>query len=233
MKTGKWVLCLGIAALLAGLCAHSAWADLYWETESLSINVPNRPDGTSIQKYYFTPDASRVELGGGRVFIVNYNAMELYSLNTRKKTCTELSLTALPGLPAAGSNAMAQIMGAVMRIQVTPTNELKTIAGYRCRRYNVRTALVEGEYWLSKEVRGYRELKTLAAKAAAVADLSPMLRRIDVAGMLEKLDGFPVYTVNHVLGGTVTSTLRRVGHKSLDPALFAVPEGCTLKKNRL
>jgi hypothetical protein len=50
--------------------------------------------------------------------------------------------------------------------------------------------------------------------------------------MVEKLDGFPVYTVNHVMGGTVASTLKKIEQKSLDPALFTVPKDYTVKKSR-
>ncbi len=92
MKVKKWALCLGIMALFAGLWAPFAKADLYWETENVSTNVPHQPDGTSILKYYFTSNASRVELGGSKVFIVDYNAMQLFSLDTKAKTFTETEL---------------------------------------------------------------------------------------------------------------------------------------------
>ncbi len=231
----KWALCLGIMALFTGLCAPSANADLYWETENVSTNFPNQPDGTSILKYYFTPNASRVELSNTKLIIVDYNAMRLYSLDAKAKTFTELNLTELPGLPgvaAADNKKMAEIMGAVMGTQVTRTDELKTIAGYKCRKYNVRIAIMDGEYWVSKDVRGYRELKALGAKVGAIAERNPMLRQIDIPGMVEKLGGFPVYTVNHIMGGTVASTLKKIEQKSLDPALFTVPKDYAMKKSR-
>jgi hypothetical protein len=235
MKMKKWALCLGIMALFTGLCTSSANADLYWETENVFTNVPNQPNGTSIQKYYFTSNASRVQLSDTKVIIVDYNAMQLYSLDTKAKTCTELNLSELPGLPgvaAADNKKMAEMMGAVMGTQITPTDELKTIAGYKCRKYNVRIAIVDGEYWVSKDVQGYQELKTLGAKVGAIAERNPVFRQIDIAGMAEKLGGFPVYTVSHVMGGTVASTLKKIERKSLDPALFIVPKDYAMKKSR-
>ena len=231
----KWGLCLGIVALFTGLCTPSANADLYCETENVSTNIPNQPDGTSILKYYFTHNASRVQLGDTKVIIVDYNAMQLYSLDTKAKTFTEMNLSELPGLPgvaAADKKKMAEMMGAVMGTQITPTDELKTIAGYKCRKYNVRIAIVNGEYWVSKDVRGYRELRDMGAKVGSIAERNPMLRQIDIAGMVEKLGGFPVYTVNHVMGGTVASTLKKIEQKSLDPALFIVPKDYAMKKSR-
>ena len=235
MRIKKWALCLGIMALFTGLCAPSTNADLYWEAETVSTNIPDQPDGASIQKNYFTSNASQVELGDTKVIIVDYNAMELYSLDTRAKTFSELNLNELPGLPgvaASDKKKMAEIMGAVMGTQVTPTDELKTIAGYKCRKYNVRMAMMNGEYWVSKDVRGYQELKALGAKVGAIAERNPMLRQIDFAGIVEKLGGFPVYTVNHVMGGTVASTLKKIEQKSLDPALFIVPKDYAMKKSR-
>jgi hypothetical protein len=238
MKMKKWALSLGIMALFAGLCAPSASADLYWETENVFTNFPGQPDGTSILKYYFTSRALRVQLDDTKVFIVDYNAMQLHSLDTKAKTFTELNLSELPGLPgvaAADNKKVAEIMGAVMGTQVTPANESKTIAGYKCRKYNVRIAVMDVEYWVSKDVRGYRELKALGAKVGSVAERNPMLKwwltQIDIAGMVEKLGGFPVYTVVHAMGGTVASTLKKVEQKPLDPALFIVPKDYAMKKS--
>jgi hypothetical protein len=234
MNKWKWALCLAITVLLSGFCGRSALADLYWETESVSTNVSHPHGTTSIQKYFFTPKALRVELGGGKVYIVDYDAMDLYTLDTKAKTCFELNLAELPGLPGMHSDngkKMAEMMGAMMSIQVTPTNESKTIAGYRCRKFDVRIAILNGEYWVSKDVGGYRELMAVGARAGAIAEHNPMLRQIDVAGMVEKLGGFPVYTVNHVMGETVVSTLRKIERKSLDPALFTVPNDYKMKKS--
>ena len=101
----KWALCLGIMALFAGLCAPSANADLYWETETVSTNVPNQPDGTSIQKYLFHPQRlASCNWVTAKVYIVDYNAMELYSLDMKAKTFTELNLSELPGLPGVAAS---------------------------------------------------------------------------------------------------------------------------------
>jgi len=85
----------------------------------------------------------------------------------------------------------------------------------------------DGEYRVSKDVKGYQELKTLGAKAASIMDRNPMLKQFNIAGMSEKYDGFPVYTVSHVMGGTVQRTLKNIEQKPLDPALFSVPKDYT------
>jgi hypothetical protein len=235
MKVKRWAFYLGVTALFAGLYPCSASADFYCETQSLSTNISPRLNGISIQKYYFTPDALRVELGRNKVFIVDCNTMELYSLNTKAKTGIELNLAQLPALrdaSATDKKNMGEMMGALMAIQITPTDELKTIAGYKCRKYNVHIAMVDGEYWLSEDVSGFQELKTLGAKMGAIAERHPVLRQFNVAGLFDKLAGFPVYTVNHLMGGTVESTLRRIEQRPLDPGLFVVPKDYILKKSK-
>jgi hypothetical protein len=237
MKTNKWALCACIMVLFAGLWAPSAKADLYFETVNISTNLPHQPKGTTTLKYYFNSKASRVELGNGKVYILDFDAMKLFSLDAKARNFTELNLGGeLPGLPDISvpgkQKVLDEAMAAVLAIQITPTNEMKTIEGYKCRKYNVNLAMVSGEYWVSKDVKGCRELKALGTKAAAAVDRNPMLRQFNIAGMVEKLDGFPVYTVNHVMGGTVESTLKNVQQKPLDPALFAVPRDYALKRGK-
>jgi hypothetical protein len=236
MNRNKWALCVGIMALFAVLFAPSAKADLYFESENVSTNLPNQPNGTAIQKNYFTSNRSRIEMGNGKVFILDYNAMKLFTLDSRAKTYTELNLGEVPGLPedmpAANKEKMAELMGAVLAIHVTPTNEVKTIEGYQCRKYNANLATMNGEYWVSKDVKGYKELKAMGAKLGTFTERYPMLRQINIAGMVDKLDGFPVYAINHMMGGTVESTLKKIEQKTLDPGLFVIPKDYALKKKK-
>ena len=236
MNGKKWALCLCIMALFAGLFAPSAKADLYFESENVSTNIPNQPNGTAIQKNYFTSNRSRFEMGNGKVFILDYKAMKMFSLDSKAKTYTELNLGQVPGLPenmpAANKEKVGELMGAILAIHITPTNEVKTIEGYQCRKYNANFAGMNGEYWVSKDVKGYQELKAVGSKLGAIAERYPMLRQINIAGMVEKLDGFPVYAVNHVMGGTVESTLKKIEQKTLDPGLFVIPKDYALKKKK-
>ncbi len=226
----KLLLCLALIAIFAVLHTTPSNADLYWENENVSTSIPHQPDGAMIQKNYFTANGSRVEMENGKVVILDYNAMKLYSLDTKARTYTELDIGTMgmpPNMTQADKQKMGEMMGSMMGIQVTPTDESKTIEGYNCRKYNVSFAMMNGEYWVSKDIKGYQELKAVGAKLSASAQNNPMLRQMNVAGMVEKLDGFPVYTVNHVMGGTIVSTLKHIEQKPLDPALFSVPKDYT------
>jgi hypothetical protein len=114
--------------------------------------------------------------------------------------------------------------------QITQTNETRTVAGYKCRKCIANFGLLQGEYWVSKDVAGYSELKATSAKLGAILEKNPMLREINVAAMVDKLDGFPVQTTNRVMGGTIVSTLKKVEQRPLDPGLFKVPKDYTLRQ---
>ncbi len=232
MKTNKWALCLGIMVMFAGLYASAAKADIFFESEDVSTNVPNHANGASIVKNYFTSDAYRTELGDGKVVIMDYNSMKLFMLDPKAKTYREINMAERPKLPGSmGADKQKMLDNALAepsQVQVVPTDETKTIEGYKCRKYNVKLAMSEGEYWVSKDVKGLQELKTLSAKMASAMKNNPMYKQPGFAELSEKLDGFPVYTVRHIMGGTIQATLKNIEQKSLDPALFKVPAEYTL-----
>ncbi len=230
MKEGKWVFYVGLLAVALVFSACPARADLFWETRSVSVHIDSQPDGSSIQKYYFTPYAMRVDLGAGQVIIVRYKSMKLYTLDTGKRTWTEINLAGMPEIAGIDQRDLSQMLGSVMGTDVIPTNKYRTIAGYRCREYYVRIAIINGEYWVSRDVAGYRELEAAGEEAGAIAQCNPVFRRIDIPGLVRKLGGFPVRTVNHVLGGTVTSTLTKIEQKRLNPSLFEIPQTYRMRR---
>jgi hypothetical protein len=234
MKTAK----IGIFALLAFFAVFSAAAaraDLYFENENVTRGVARQKDGTTIQKNYFSSTAMRVEPGDGKIIIVDYDSMTMCSLDPGSKTYSELNLNDIPGLPPGASAAdrekMMQFMGG-LEMRVTPTDETKVIEGYQCRKYLLNMMMLRGVYWVSKDVKGYRELRALGTRMMSISEKNPMFRQMNVAGMIDKLDGFPVRTENSLMGGTVVSTLKRVEQKDLDPALFKVPKDYVLKSSR-
>lgn len=233
MKTKNRLFYLCILATVAGLFLTArAKADLYWESRSVSVGIPGQTNGKSSQRYYFTPYASRVDLGAGKVLIVHYKTRKLYSLNTRARTFTPIDLNRIGGIPGISGKdqaKMAKLMGGMFGTQIVPTDKYRTIAGYRCREYFVHIAIVNGEYWVSKDVKGYRELKSLGAEAGSLAQYNPLFRQLDIPDLVAKLDGFPVLSVNHVMGGTVRTTLTKIDQRSLPASLFDIPRNYTKK----
>ena len=233
MRKAKLGVCLSLMALIALFSAAAVHADLYWENETTTVGVPQQTDGMKIQKNFFTATSARIEPGDGQIMIMDYDSMMLYNVNVVERNYTQINLREpmglSPNLPAKDKERMGKMMGEMMQVKITPTDESKTIAGYKCRKYLVDVPMVQGVYWVSKEVKGYEELRAMGKKLAALAETNPMLKQMNIAAMVEQLDGFPVQTTNKVMGGTITSTLKRVELRRLDPELFKIPKGFTAK----
>jgi hypothetical protein len=222
-----------LAFLIISPLAH---ADLYWESIQVTKGVPGQSDGTKNVKNYLTESASRMDMGD-QIMIMNFDSMKMYQIDPEDMTCTETDMNEIGKMPEMGAEeaqAMQQMQEMMQKmmssIQIIPTNETQNIAGYQCRKYNVTFMMTTSEYWASKEVEGYEELKVIGKKTGDMFKGNPMLKQMNVAGMMDQLDGFPVKTVVNIMGGTVTTTLKSIQKKSLSKDLFAVPKGYTLKK---
>jgi len=205
-----------------------AFADLYWESEQVTNGVQGQPDQTQMVKNYMTDHASRTDMED-RVTIMDFDKMVIYQLNPAAKTYVKNDMKDI-GRPPSMKDEEVQAFQEMMRkmigeVKVVPTNEKKKIAGYNCTKYELAMMATRSEYWLSKEVKGYEEMKAVGRKMAGVFDTNPMLKQMNIAGMMSQLDGFPVQMVTNLMGGTITSTLKKVDVKKLDKNLFVVPAG--------
>jgi len=212
--------------LISSLFIHAARADICWETETIMTNVRHNANGSYIQKYYLTTTASRLELDDKKIFILKYNTMKLYALDPKEQKFSVFNLNKLPGFPAG-------VLAALVGLRVTRTDELKTVSGYRCQRYKVHFAILNGECWFSDDVEGCGEFRILGEKMGAAIERCPLFSRIDALGTFHRVGGFPVYGFYHVLGGTVAIKLTKVEQKSLDPGLFVIPNGYRFGKVKL
>jgi hypothetical protein len=225
-------------ALMLLLGAGNGSADLYFETEQVTRGIPGQADGSAILKQYLTMDASRSDVQDG-VTIVDFNKKLIYQLDPAAKTYTRSDITsfnAIPGMDGdAESGEQNQMVKAMIEsmansIRVTPTDEYREIAGYKCRKFNVTIMMATSEYWASKDFKGYDELMAIGEKASAVFANNPMMKQMNILGLMKEVDGFPVQTMTQVMGGTVVSTLKTMQQKPLSKSLFQVPEGYRLAR---
>ena len=236
MKNRKWMWCLPLVLMVFLTFSPAAYGDLYWESESTTAGGPtnlpkNLPKqvrekilaqfkGTSETiKHYLTSRASRIEQKD-HIMIIDFGSMTMYQLNPGNKTYTEINMMSMM------DDKMKEM---AKDIQVTPTNETKTIAGYKCKKYNVTVMGVTSEQWLSNKVKGYKEFRKISKKMEKSFKKNPRLRQMSMAGIPSK-EGFPVKTVTTVMGMTTTTTLKKIEKKSLSKKLFKVPKGYTLVK---
>ena len=237
MKIRKWKLCLALALMVLFTFSPMAYGELYWESlvvsggvpEGLPMNLPEQvreqvlaqfKTKTETARYYLTSYAFRTETSDG-IMILEFDTMTMYQINPGDKTYTKVDMM------SEMNRGMVKEMTKDMRI--TPTDEFKEISGYKSRKYYVTVMDTKGEYWISKEVKGYKEYKAIREKAVKG---NPRLQQMGFFGIPAK-EGFPVKTVNKVMGMTTTSTLEKIEKRSLSKDLFKVPEGYKLREAKL
>jgi hypothetical protein len=204
-------------------------ADLYWESTLERKGVSGKPDSSEVIVNYLKEGASRTDFSD-HIVIMRVDTRTLFQINPTEKTYHRISLEEM-GRPPAGISgeqaaAQLQVMKEMMgKIQVTPTGESRKIGEYLCRKYLVSGMMMTGEYWLSRDVPGYAELKRAAEKMKEVFDSNPMMKQMNITGMMSQLDGFPVQVTQKVLNGSLVTTLKSIEMKQLDDSLFAVPPG--------
>lgn len=222
----RWFFPMMLITLLA--FAPLASADLYWESESVSKGMPGQSNTPQLIKNYLTTQASRSEMGK-QVMIMNFDTMNMYTINPAQKTYSTMNMNQMgnmAGMDSEDSQMMQKMMKNMMKsIQVTPTGEKKKIAGYDCKKYNVSMMMVNSEYWVSDQVKGYKEMKSMGTKISQKLSHNPMLKQMNVAALMDQLDGFPVQVITSAMGGTQTVTLKKIKEGKLDKKLFEVPSG--------
>ncbi|MFO7738565.1 MAG: DUF4412 domain-containing protein [Desulfatiglandaceae bacterium] len=232
MEHRKWKGCFVLGLLAFLMMTPQVSADLLWHSEIVSKGVPGEPDGTQIGKNYCTEEACRIE-SGDMVTIMDFQKGNMYILDPEEKTYTEMIPQDMgKDMDKEEQERMKQMTEGMMQgAEITPTNEKKRISGYTCRKYIMRMMGVNNEYWLSKDVEGYKEFKKINENMAKGFEKNPMLKGMNVMGMMKALDGFPVKTVNRMpFGGSITTTLTRIERTPLNKNLFEIPKGYTLKK---
>ncbi|RJQ69219.1 MAG: DUF4412 domain-containing protein [Desulfobacteraceae bacterium] len=230
-----------VLAALTGLVVlgsmGQALADLYIETEQVSQGIPGQKAGPTTIKSYLSANATMTDTAD-RITIVDFKQKLLYDLDKNAKTYTknEIEKMGLPGADKDDENPeQTQMMQAMMKsmaqsVKVTPTDETKTVSGYKCRKYLVSIMMANSDYWVTKDFQGYDEMKAIGEKTSKLFMDNPMLSQMNIMGMMKDLDGLPVQTHSRMMGGTITATVKKIEHKKLDPSLFQVPAGYKLVK---
>lgn len=238
MRTPHLALVPALAAAVFLFSSVPLKADVYWESEQVVENVPGQENSTRIIKNYVGKDGSRTDMGD-TVTIVRYDELVMYQLNPADKTYTRVDMKSL-GMPPEGGEmdaektAQAQALVKEMfgKMKLVPSDETRTIAGYKCRRYDMNFMMVSTEYWTSDEVKGFEEITASGKKMQEAFASNPILKNTDMLGLMESMKGFPVQIVNRMMGGTSTTTLKKIEKKPLPKSLFVIPEGYKLVEGR-
>ena len=219
-----------ISAFVVGLLLISVstvWGGVYFETLEKSSGIPNQEDKTRTLKQYISDSAMRIE-APDRITIVDINTLTMYDLDPETKMYVPTDIKKLGNmtdiLGEQGGDLLNEFMNQLGNQQtVTPTHETATIAGFQCRKYLVNHVMAQGEYWLSDQVEGVEELQKFGKTAAAALDKYPLFKQLNIYSIFSQLDGFPVKSVTHIMGGVNETTLIKSKRQKMDPALFAIP----------
>jgi hypothetical protein len=236
MKNRKWTGYFTLAFLALIIVSPLAYGDLFWESvvstqgtpAGLPGNLPKQMldqfNKTDTVKNYLTSNASRSDTTDGTV-IIDFDTMTLYQLYTMDKTYTKVNMMSVMD----SQFGQGMVKGMTEDMKVTPSNETKIIAGYKCNKYTVTMMGATSEYWLCKEVKGYSEFMSIGKKLEKIYLKNPALRQAGMVSMAGELDGFPVQTVINIMGITTTTTLKSIEEKPLGRELFSIPEGYKLR----
>jgi hypothetical protein len=225
----KRLLCICLVVTVIGvMTASSTRADVYWESIQKSQSLPGKPDETKPVRQYLCASATRME-NDNQITIVDFDGMKIYHITPSDKTYTEMniaSMGAIPNMDGQGKEMLSGIMKQMMgTVKVAATQEKKTIGGYHCQKYQVGIMGTSGDYWLSKAVPGYDEIKEISRKAAKAFESNPLLRQSNIMAIMGELDGFPVETDIQLMGGRIITTVTKIETRVLDPKLFKTPDG--------
>jgi hypothetical protein len=212
-----------------------AYGDVYLEWEQITKSVPGVSDAARISRNYCTSHAFRADTGD-QIMIMDFDSMTVCQLRVKDRTYTKADMNKIHVMPERAGETIhtfqVLLNEIIANLYITPTSEMKKIAGYTCRKHNVTHILISaGECWLCRDVDGYKEVNMIAGKMATMFKNNPTLKYINFSDIINKLDGFPVRTVIETMGCTTTISLRCIKKKPLSKDLFRVPDGYMLKTN--
>jgi uncharacterized protein DUF4412 len=161
---------------------------------------------------------------GDTSYILRLDRNQLYVVNHAEKTYSELPVP-------IDLQKIAPPEAAQMKVQVTPTNEIRKIAGWSSRKYKVDLTSPAGLHldttiWASTEIASYQAYNRMAASLASLQPGSA-----EWARKLEQIEGFPVVQEADVtMGGSRFKTreeLVAVETKDAPAGAYEIPAGYT------
>ncbi len=244
----RW-LCAVLVTVCVGTTAFAQGA--YWES-----NLSGGPfgDQPTLNKTYYMPGMARTEQGSGEITIIRMDQEKIYSVNPEAKeysvmTFADLEQAAkksnakmdemkkkIAAMPPEQRKMMEQMMGDQLKGDDAPpatvqgTGETKTISGWKCSKYVVKSGSMEFTVWATKE---------LAQPASMRKDWEQINRRLaslrpgsgkGISEAMQKIDGFPVET--DMIQG-IKNVVIKYEKRTSPASQFEVPAGYVQKDNKL
>lgn len=221
------------AALLAVLLASAATGgDVYFEQTTV-VSAPGSPAGPGVaSRVWYSGKRMRMEPGGaaaGPAFVLRLDTGQAWRLDPASKTALAIDVERLRSQAQMDMAMAGDIMGAEEgAARTTPLRAGKTIAGYACRGYRIRSAATVMDVYVTDALPvGMEAFTDFLEWSGASQSLAGLL------GELRRLPGFPLQTRSRVtvLGEEheTVSTVTKVKVGRLAPALFERPRDYRLQ----
>lgn len=225
-----------LLALLVSVSA--ATADTVITTRSVSEGMAGMP-GTEVDETstLWLGEGKFRKDGGEQSFIVDLNAKKLFIVDHSDKSCqtVDLPLDLSKHVPEEMRSMLEQMAAQLnMRVEVTPTDESKEIAGYSTKLYRVSARSDQGlesdmDLWMTDaikfDVAGYKQM------TEALFSMQPI--GADWKKAILEIQGFPVLqeTTIRMMGQEIKAReeLISVEEKEAPAGAYAPPPDYTVK----
>ena len=220
------------ALLLALLATTAAGGDVYFEQKTVTT-APGAAAGPGVvSRVWYSGKKMRMEAGGasgGPAFVLRLDTGQAFRLDPQARTATALDVDRLRAQAQMDMAMAGDLMGAEEgAARTTALRAGKTIAGYPCRGFRIRSAATVMDVYVTDalpvSIEAFTDFLEWSGASQSLAGVMAELRR---------LPGFPLQTRSRVsiMGEeheTVsTVTLVKVG--PLAPALFERPKDYRLR----
>lgn len=236
--------------LLLNLSIHgqAQSQELTWQFARVTRGIHSGEQSDTIT-YFVNSDISKIEYTNEIIYI-DYAKYTLHRYNKLDKFCIGFPLRSnkTNELSDTPGKLKRNSISLVSSLKLFTTTEHKKISSYNCSlkqilfgadlaKFQMVAPLVVKEfnqqftesmvsYSVSDEVPGFRILLNIAHKRNHVFKNNPLLRQIDIVGLLEILNGFPVQITRKFRGTQSVITLKDKPTQSDSKESFLLPDEC-------
>jgi len=238
-----------ISSCLASTTAGSEGTS--WAYSKESSTLQDSGTGREIITYAVSSQIFSITKGNETVFI-DYEQLRLYRYRKSENSCKSFPLNnpaqtvqESTGREEIALQRMSKLLGS---FKVIATDERRKIKNYKCLKKHILFAsdlsfsqmvispvikqfgqdFTESmvTYWVTRDIDGFETLLKIARRHKEIYKANPLLRQIDIVGLVEVLEGVPVKIKKKIQKDTEEYTLLSVERTSEKDEVFNLPKIC-------
>ncbi|MFW2440116.1 MAG: hypothetical protein ACN4GR_12165 [Arenicellales bacterium] len=237
-------------AALFGLSSnsHAGPEGLVWKFNEVTRDFNGIEKKQNIT-YSVNSDITKIE-DAKEIIYIDYSNYNLYRYARSNRSCQKFILNSGNEIEPLGTKEILKkrSLSLISSLKVFTTDERKELANYNCSlkhaMFGADLAMLQmvaapavyefGQkftesmvgYYVSNDVTGLDSLFNIAQKRSDVFKNNSLLRQIDIIGLLEVLDGFPVQFTRKFHDTVSRTTLLKNPTPAEDRKLFLLPDEC-------